>query len=95
MKLDATELYFAHFGASSKVGEILGSAIDRLKAWDDIAAKAIRENKFDELAEALRVQGYAEIGSIKGDGALYKELSEVIVPRNAAGFVKYYRDKMN
>ncbi len=94
MKLKATKIYFAHFGVSNKVQESLQLAMDKLQVWDDIVTKAIEENEFDSVAERMIAQACAELEPIREMESLYKYLTEVIVPMNAAGYVKYYQEKL-
>ncbi len=94
-RLNPDRLYFAHFGATEKVEEVFQLAIDKLKGWDDMAKGTAKDNDFAQLQKKLVAQGLADVESVRQKPALYKELSEVIVPQNAAGYIKYYREKMN
>lgn len=93
MELKATKLYFAHFGVSSKVQELLRLNIDKLQAWDDMVSEAIKENDFDGVVSRMIAQRYAEIEPVKGKESLYKQLAG-IVDLGAAGYIKYRQEKI-
>lgn len=93
-KLAPIMLYYAHFGVSSKVQEDFRLARDKLQIWDDIIAKAIKENAIDDAARRLMVQVGAELEPIKGEGSLkslYEFLIQVYMPLCVAGHIKYYQ----
>jgi len=93
MKLTPTRIYFSHFGVSDRVQENLQLAIDKLQAWDDIVAKAIREGTFDTVAERLIAQACAELEPVREMKSLYEYLTESHIPLCAAGHIKYYQDR--
>ena len=93
MMLKATAIYFAHFGVSNKVQEILQLAMDQLQAWDKIVTKAVREGGFDSAAEKMKAQFYLELEPIRKMESLYKYFTENIVPLNVAGYMKYYQER--
>jgi len=93
MELNATKIYFAHFGATSKVRENLQIVIDKFEAWNDIVAKAVKKEGFNGIGERIKAQCYAELEPIRGIEPIYKYLTEVIIPLNAAGYTKYYQEK--
>ena len=93
MTLKATALYFAHFGVVDKVQENLQLAMDKLRFWDKIVSKAIKEDGFDWAAEKFRAQLYLELEPVRKTASLYKYLTEGLVPLNVAGYIKYYQDK--
>ena len=92
-KLNASRIYFAHFGVTSEVQEKLQLAIDKHRVLDSVAAEAVEKHGFDGLMERMIAYGYAELEPIKGMDSLYKYLTEVTVPVNAAGYIEYYRGK--
>jgi len=94
-KLAPTMLYYAHFGVSSKVQEDFQLARDKLQIWDDIIAKAIKENAFGDAARRLMGQVGAELEPIRGVESLkslYEFLTQVYLPLCAAGHIKYYQE---
>ena len=92
MKLKATMIYFAHFGASSRVQENLQLAIDKLRARDDIIARAIEDNTFDGAAGGIISQTRVELEPIREEmKSLYEYWVDVSVPMSAAGHIKYYQ----
>lgn len=94
MKLNASVLYFAHFGVTDRVQDNLRLAVDKLKVGYDILINAMKENRFNGVAERMIAQGCAELEPIRKMESLYKFLAEVIVPMNAAGYIKYYQEKL-
>jgi glyoxylase-like metal-dependent hydrolase (beta-lactamase superfamily II) len=92
-ELKVRALYFAHFGVSSRVSDNLETAMDKLKTWGDIAAKAIKESGVSGVEAGLMAQGYAELQPLRVMGPLYNYLIRVLMPLNIAGFVRYYQGK--
>jgi len=93
-KLGATTLYFAHFGGSNEVEEIIQLAQDKVKAWGDIVAKAISENGYADAARKLKARICQDLEPIrKSNETKYKFLLDTIVPLNVAGYMKYYQDR--
>jgi len=93
MDLNATTIYFSHFGVSNKVQQNLQLAVDNLQVWDDIVIKAFTQNMFDSAAEKLIAQACARLEPIRGMESLYEYLTTVHIPLCAAGHVKYYQQK--
>lgn len=93
MELKATKLYFAHFGVSSKVQELLRLNIDKLRVWDNMVSEAIKANNFNGVVPRMMAQGYAEIEPVKERESLYKQLAG-IVELGAAGYIKYRQEKL-
>jgi len=94
MRLNATTIYFSHFGISNKVQEKLQLAIDKLQAREDIVIKAVKENKFDKAAERIIAQACAELEPIKEEmKSLYEYWVNVSIPMSAAGHIKDYQER--
>jgi len=95
MTLNASRLYFAHFGVSNKVQEILQLAIDDILSYAGMVAEAARENSLDVVAEMLTAQIMAKLEPIKKTPTFYKLVVEDLLPWGVAGFINYYRKKAN
>lgn len=93
VRLDASRIYYAHFGATDRVSEDLRRAADLLQAWDKLVSRAIDEDGFDNAAEKLRQDLCAELEPVRRMELLHKYLTEELVPMNVAGYMKYIRDK--
>ena len=93
MRLNATTIYFSHFGISNKVQESLQLAIDKLRIWDDIVEKAARENALGSAAERMIAQACVELEPIRGKKSLYEYLTRQAMPLSAAGFMKNYQER--
>jgi len=93
MALRASRIYFAHFGASSKVQESLELAKEKLQAWDRIIARAEEEGGLERAAEEFRAQLLRELEPVRKRKSLYKYLTDGIIAMNVAGFIKYYQGK--
>ncbi len=94
MKLNASRLYFAHFGVSDKVEERIKLAINELKIRDEIIAKADRENSIDRAVEMVVEHARAVSQPIREEmKAVYDYWAEVDIPMSARGHVRYYRKK--
>lgn len=91
--LNATSVYFAHFGAANKVQETLQLAIDKLRSYHTLMAKAVEDNTLDKAAEAISAQIRAEIEPVKRLPSLYKFVDNVIVTPCIAGLLHYYRNR--
>jgi len=95
MKLNATAIYFAHFGASNRVSENLQKAADILNAWNDVLGEALEKKvKFDAVEEKIIARSYAEIEPARGMRSVYEYLAETLIPLNVAGFRSYYQQKL-
>ena len=93
MRLNATTIYFSHFGISNKVQESLQLAIDKLRIWDDIVEKAARENALGSAAERMIAQACVELEPVRGEKSLYEYLTRQAMPLSAAGFMKNYQER--
>ena len=94
MKLDASRLYFAHFGVSDKVKEKIKLAINELKIRDEIITKADRENNIDRAVEMVVEHVLTVLQSIgKELKTAYDYWDEVDIPMSAREHVRYYRNK--
>ena len=93
MRLNATTIYFSHFGISNKVPQNLQLAIDKLRIWDDIVEKAARENALGSAAERMIAQACVELEPIRGEKSLYEYLTRQAMPLSAAGFMKNYQER--
>ncbi len=93
MRLNATTIYFSHFGISNKVPQNLQLAIDKLRIWDDIVEKAARENALGSAAERMIAQACVELEPVRGKKSLYEYLTRQAMPLSAAGFMKNYQER--
>ena len=93
MALEASALYFAHFGISNQVDENLKLAMDKLQAWANIVSKTLKEDGFDGAAAKLKAQLYLELEPVRKMASLYKYLTDGIIALNVAGYMQYYQDK--
>lgn len=93
MTLNASRLYFAHFGVSNMVQEILLLAIDQIQTYAGMVTEAARENALDGVAERLLAQVMPALEPIKKIPAVYKLLIEDLVPSSIAGFIHYYQQR--
>jgi glyoxylase-like metal-dependent hydrolase (beta-lactamase superfamily II) len=85
-----TVILFSHFGPVREVAEICNRAVDRLRAWTDVVAEALRES--DELARVVgrlrAATGNADVAPAQGVDALrYEFLSSYEM--NAMGLIRY------
>jgi len=95
MELNATAIYFAHFGASNRVSENLQKAADILNAWNDVLGEVLeKKGKFDAVEEKIIAQSYAEIEPAREMRSVYKHLAETLMPLSVAGFRSYYQQKL-
>jgi len=91
MTLNASRLYFAHFGVSNRAQEILQLAIEQIQTYAGMVAEAARENALDGVAERLSAQVMPALEPIKKMPAAYKLIVEDLVPSGIAGFINYYQ----
>ncbi|MDO8569137.1 MAG: MBL fold metallo-hydrolase [Dehalococcoidales bacterium] len=89
IRLKATRLYFAHFGAQSQVEGILRRAKDKAQGWEDSAAGCRDDGR---LAGEFTAQRTADLEPAK-DTPLYGHLVDINVRLGVAGLMKYYREK--
>jgi len=93
MRLNASRLYFAHFGVSNRVREILQMAVGQIQTYAEMVAEAARENALDSVAERLSAQFVPKLEPVKKMPSVYKLVVEDLVPSGIAGFIDYYRKK--
>jgi len=94
MKLNATMIYFSHFGVTDKVQENLRLAADKLQIRSDIVVEAVKEGRFDSAAERIIAQACAELEPIKNImRSLYEHWCSISIALSAAGYIKYYQEK--
>ncbi len=93
IKLNASIVYFSHFGTSNNVQEYLQLAINKLEIWYDMVVEAVQESGSDGAKEKIIAQACAELEPIRKMEAHYKHLTEDILPLNVAGYIEYYRRK--
>lgn len=94
--LDASQLYFAHFGASKRVRETLERAINILKAWESTVTETMEKEGLEAARRKLTARCAAELDPLKTTDS-YRGLHEYLmggtVPVNVEGFLQYYREK--
>jgi len=93
MELNASLIYFAHFGVTGKVKESIETATDKLKAWNTLVSQTFNENGFEAAFTKIRAQLYAELEPARESESLYQYLADGIVAMNITGFFKYFQDK--
>jgi len=93
MTLRVSVLYFAHFGISNQVEENLKLAMDKLRSWDSVVSKAVKEDGLDQAAEKFKTHLYLELEPVRKMASLYKYLTDGIIAMNVAGYLQYYQDK--
>ena len=92
MKLDASMIYFAHFGVGNEVQKILKLALYKLQIWRDMVTRAIEEDNLDGVAERIIAQACAELEPIR-EMAVYEHLTQRSIPGNVAGYIKCYQER--
>ncbi len=92
-KLNASIIYFSHFGTSNNAQDYLRLAINKLEAWYDMVVEAVQESGLDRLLEKMIAQARAELEPIRKMEAHYKHLTEDVLPVIVAGYIEYYRRK--
>lgn len=94
-RLAPTRLYYTHFGVSNKAQDNLQLARETLQIWNDIIAKATKENALDDAGRRLVAQICAELEPIKEVESLrsvYEHLTREHLPLCAAGHIKHYQE---
>ena len=91
--LNASQLYFAHFGASGRAQETLQMAIDQIQVYAGMVAAAVSENGLDGVAERLSKELRPALEPLKKQPAVYKLVSEDLLPSGINGFINYYSKK--
>jgi glyoxylase-like metal-dependent hydrolase (beta-lactamase superfamily II) len=93
MELNASLIYFAHFGVTGKVKESIKIAADKLKAWNTLVSQTFNESGFEAAFTKIKAQLYAELEPARESESLYQYLADGIVAMNITGFLKYFQDK--
>ena len=93
-KLNASKLYFSHYGASTAVEEKLEAAAIELRARDSIIAEAFAENRPEVAAERVINHIRAGLAGIKErDGLLHDYWLEHDAKMSAVEHVRYFKSK--
>jgi len=90
MKLKPSLLYYSHFGATDKVQENLGLAMERTLTWDRIVTEAIEEGRLDGVAERMADEFRDEIELARDFSGLYEFITDSI-PACAAAHIHCHR----
>ncbi len=93
MTLNASRLYFAHFGVTDRVEEILQLAIDKVQIYGNIVAEAIKENALDDITERVLAQVAPELELMRRVPSAYKLIVGDLIPWGIAGFIHYYQQR--
>jgi len=93
MTLNANRLYFAHFGVTDRVEEILQLAIDKVQIYGNIVAEAMKENALDDITERVLAQVTPELELMRRTPSAYKLIVGNLIPWGIAGFINYYSKK--
>ena len=93
MTLNASRLYFAHFGVTDRVEEILQLAIDKLQIYGNVVAEAIKENALDDITERVLAQVVPELELMRRTPSVYKLIVGDLIPWGIAGFIHYYQQR--
>ena len=93
MTLNARRLYFAHFGVTDRVEEILQMAIDKLQIYANIITEAIKGDALDDITERILAQVVPELELMRRVPSAYKLVVENLIPWGIAGFMDYYSKK--
>jgi len=94
-ELNASLIYFAHYGATSKVGESIETAMTKLKAWHRLIVQAFNDGGYETAFKTIRAQLYSELEPARDAESLYQYLADGIVAMNITGLLKYFQDKRN
>jgi len=93
MKLNASLIYFAHFGASDNVQDTLQLAIDKIQYYGNMVAKAAEEGSLDNITGEMAAQIREELEPVKKVPAQYEFVIKNLVPASVAGFMHYQKRK--
>lgn len=94
-ELNPAVIYFAHFGATNRVEECFQSAIDKLRLYDEMLARAAEEGALEQAAEGLVALIRAELEPIKRMPTLYEFVINVVVAPCITGLMHYGRRRYN
>jgi len=94
-KLNASILYFPHFGVTRKVKETLQLARQKLEDLDKMLVKVIKEAGYESAAEQMISWARAELEPVRKTSLqLYEYEAENYIPLCATGHIKYYQEKL-
>lgn len=94
MALNASRIYFAHFGVTEKVHKMLQMAIDKLLVWDRIVTEAVKQGNLDSAAAKLTEHARADVEAVRKNRVIHEYLTSYSVPTSVSGFMKYQREKL-
>jgi len=87
-----TKLYFAHFGATENVGEVLNQALARVRESDELIEAAFKEGREDKIETVLVEMFRAQLTGI-GDPELVSYSVGNLLASSISGVLQYYRRK--
>ncbi|MDP3879916.1 MAG: MBL fold metallo-hydrolase, partial [Dehalococcoidales bacterium] len=94
LRLQASRIYYSHFGMTTEVQTKLQWSMDTLYAWNDITSQTLSENRFADAAERLTARACAALEPLRERWpALYDYMAKHDVPMSIDGFLNYYREK--
>ena len=93
MELNASRIYFAHYGATDKVKESIETAVAKLKAWHRLISRAFSDGGYEAAFKKIRAQLYSELEPARESEPLYQYLADGIVAMNITGLLKHFQDK--
>lgn len=92
MKLNASIIYFAHFGINEKVQETLQLVMKKLGDLDKMLVRVIKEAGYESAAEQMISWSCAELEPVRKMGSLWREyITKDFIPLCATGHIKYYQ----
>jgi glyoxylase-like metal-dependent hydrolase (beta-lactamase superfamily II) len=90
-QLNASRIYFSHFGTSDLVQEKLGAAARKLREHNAVIDRAYAENKLGLAAERIVSLVCAELAFVEREmRSIYDYWAAVDIPVSAAEHVRYY-----
>jgi len=93
MEMDASQLYYAHFGVNDRVRECLGHVMEVLQRWDGMVTAAASEKYPDGLIEKMGALVRPEMELVRDNELLYRHLTVRNLSSAIKGFLRYYRDR--
>ncbi len=92
-ELGASQIYFAHYGATDKVEESIETAVAKLKTWHTLISQAFNDGGYEAAFKKIKAQLYSELEPARASESLYQYLADGIVAMNITGLLKYFQDR--
>jgi len=92
-EMNASKIYFSHFGISNEPEKVFRSAINKIQQWEEMATNVTNESKFTNATTLMASHIITELEPLKKDKLLYEYLIGRDIPMSIRGYLQYCQRK--